>query len=272
MIDSLPTWTETAARSGLRLLSILLAAFVLRRLLKALTDRLVQLAQSQTLAAKLREEHTRTLAGLIYSAGTVIIFAGALLTGLVEFGINITPVAAAAGLASLGVGLGAQHAVRDLINGFFLVFEDQFVVGETIRVGQITGRVEHVTLRRTLLRDPDGALITIPNGELRQVANLSRDWAQASVDITLPPEVSVERALGMLDQVAAEMRADPVWSAAIVDGPRVLGVEALGVEGTTLRTQVRTAPMRQADVARELRRRIKLRFQQAPPAGEHMPD
>jgi len=271
MLELLSNWPKTA-QIAVRVLCILLASFALRSLLKALTDRLVQLARNQTLAAKLREEHTRTLAGLIFSAGTAAIFAAAVLIVLGELGINITPVAAAAGLASLGLGLGAQHAVRDLINGFFLVFEDQFVVGETIRAGSVTGRVEHLTLRRTLIRDADGALITIPNGELRQVANLSRDWAQAHVDIPLPGDVSVETALAMLDQTAAEMRADSSWSAAIIDGPRVLGVESLGIDGTTLRLQVRTAPLRQADVARELRRRVRVRFEQRLPVGVRMPD
>jgi small conductance mechanosensitive channel len=272
MMQALPPWMDAAGRSGLRLLSILLAALLLRRLLKAVTDKLVQAASSPTLAAKLREEHTRTLAGLLYSTGTVVIFAGALLTGLTEFNINVTPVAAAAGLASLGVGLGAQYAVRDLINGFFLVFEDQFVVGETIRVGEVTGRVEHLTLRRTLLRDANGALITIPNGEMRQVANLSRDWAQAHVDIPVPPSISVEQAIALLDEVATEMRADPSWGAAIVDGPRVLGVEELGTDGATLRLQVRTAPLRQTDVARELRRRVKIRLDQQEPVGARQRD
>jgi small conductance mechanosensitive channel len=260
MWQSFPIWTETT-RNSLRIAGILLGALLLRWLLRTLTDRLVQLSQSQTLAAKLREQHTKTLAGLIYSAGTGAIFAGALLMVLDVFGINITPVAAIAGLATLGLGLGAQYAVRDIINGFFLVFEDQFVVGETIRVGEVTGRVEHVTLRRTLLRDVNGALITIPNGEMRQVANLSRDWAQTNVDIALPIEMSVEQALALLDQAAAEMRADAAWSAAIVDGPRVLGVESIGVNETTLRLQVKTAPLRQSDVARELRRRIRIRFE-----------
>lgn len=272
VIEPITQWTETVARSGLRLLGILLVALILRRLLKLVTDRLVHLASSDSRIAQAHEQHTRTLASLLFSAGTGLIFAGALLTALAEFGINVTPVAAAAGLASLGLGLGTQHIIRDLVNGFLVVFEDQYGVGETIQVGDVTGRVEQLSLRRTVLRDPHGAIITLANGEIRHVANLSRDWAQAFVDVSIPKQMSTEKSLTVLDQVAAEMRADAQWGAALVDGPRVLGVETFGADGTTLRLQVRTAPLRQNDVARELRRRILERFEPPSAGAEKFPD
>jgi small conductance mechanosensitive channel len=266
MIGQFTLWSQTALKTGLRVATILLVALILQRLLKTITTRLIQLAPSDTRTARMREQHTRTLAGLLYSAGSAVILIGALFTMLAEFGINIAPMAAAAALASLGLGLGTQHLVRDLVNGFFLVFEDQYVVGDTVRIGEITGRVEHLTLRRTVLRDANGAIVTIPNGDIRQVANLSRDWAQAHVDVPVPPDMSIEHAFEVLDAVSAELRSDPAWSAAVVDGPRVLGVETLGRDGAILRLQVRTMPLRENDVARELRRRIHARFLGAKPA------
>lgn len=260
MPSFLSNWTETAASTGLRLAGILLVAFVLARLLKMLTSRLVKLAASPTRVAQMREQQTRTLAGVVYSTGTALILAVAFLTALPEFGIDVRPIAALAGLASLAVGFGAQHLVRDVINGFFIVFEDQYVVGDTVRIGETIGRVEHVTLRRTVLRDPHGAVLNVPNGEIRQVANLSRDWSQVFLDVPVADEEAVDAALAALEAVASEFRADAAWSAALVDGPRVLGVESLGAAGITLRVQVRTAPTRQHDVARELRRRIGARF------------
>jgi small conductance mechanosensitive channel len=260
MTDLLTRWTEGAFAVLLRLGGILLAAVVLNRLLGAVTQRMVQLAASPTRVALMREQQTRTLAGLLYSAGTAVIVVVAVMTALPEFGVNITPIAAAAGLASLAVGFGAQHLVRDIINGFFIVLEDQFVVGDVVRIGDATGRVEHFTLRRTVLRDAHGALIVIPNGEIRQLANLARDWSQVFVDVALPAGAETERALAALDQVCAELRGDAAWAPALVDGPRVLGIEALTLDGATLRLQVRTAPTRQSDVARELRRRIQARF------------
>jgi small conductance mechanosensitive channel len=182
----------------------------------------------------------------------------AALTALPEFGFNITPVAAAAGLASLSVGFGAQHVVRDFINGFLTIFEDQYVVGDIVRIGDVVGRVEHLTLRRTVVRDPQGALVTIPNGEITKVANLSRDWGQLFLDAVVASDQPLDEALNALEAVAAEFRADPSWSPMLVDGPRVLGVESLASNGTTVRLQVRTAPTRQDDVARELRRRMQI--------------
>ena len=260
MTNHLFQWTEFALGHGARLLTILLIALLLIRVLRILTRRLIAAAsnESATRVARMRERQTRTLAGIIYSAGTAIIVIVAALTALPEFGFNITPVAAAAGLASLSLGFGAQHVVRDFINGFFTVLEDQYVVGDVVRIGDVLGRVEHLTLRRTVVRDPQGALVTIPNGEITKVANLSRDWGQLFLDAIVAPDQPLDEALNALEAVAAEFRADPSWSPMLLDGPRVLGVESLAFSGTTVRLQVRTAPTRQDDVARELRRRIQI--------------
>ncbi len=261
----LTSFTGSFLTSGLKLLGILVLALLLTRLLKALTARLVKLAKGESRAALLREEQTRTLAGILHSTGSAVIWAAALLAALPELGINVTPFAAAAGLASpprRALGFGAQHLVRDLINGFFIIFEDQFAVGDTVRIGEATGRVEHLTLRRTVVRDLTGTLWTIPNGEVRQLANLSRDWSQIFVDVPAADPASVDRVFAALEAVCAQFRADPAWTPALVDGPRVLGVESLTPSGAAFRLQLRTAPTRQHDAARELRRRILARFEQ----------
>jgi small-conductance mechanosensitive channel len=260
MTDHVFKWTEFALGHGARLLAILLIAIVLLRLLRMLTRRLIAAAEAESTArvARMREQHTRTIAGILYSGGTTIIIIVAVLMALPEFGFNVTPVAAAAGLASLSIGFGAQHVVRDFINGFFVVFEDQYVVGDIVRIGDVVGRVEHLTLRRTVVRDPQGALVTIPNGEIAKVGNLSRDWGQLFLDAIVASDQPLDEAIAALESVAAEFRADPSWSPMLLDGPRVLGVESLAPNGTTVRLQVRTAPTRQDDVARELRRRIQI--------------
>ncbi len=255
-------WTEFALASGGRLLAIIIIALLLNRFLSLITKRLVKLASSDTRVALMREQQSRTLTGVLYSAGTMVILVVAFLMALPLFGISVTPIAALAGLATVGLGFGAQNLVRDLINGFFIVFEDQFVVGDMIRAGDTVGRVEHLTLRRTVLRDLQGSLVTIPNGEIRQVGNLSRDWSQLFVDVQVSADDTMEKALGALEKVCAELRADAAWSPALVDGPRLLGVEALNLSGATLRIQLRTVPTRQHDVARELRRRIQARLAQ----------
>ena len=260
MTDHVFKWTEFALGHGVRLAAILLIALLLVRVLRIVTRRLIAAAGTQSAArlARMREQQTQTLAGILYSGGTAIIVIVAVLTALPEFGFNITPVAAAAGLASLAIGFGAQHVVRDFINGFFTVLEDQYVVGDLVRIGDVVGRVEHLTLRRTVLRDPQGAVVTIPNGEITKVANLSRDWGQLFLDATIAIDQPLDEALNALEDVATEFRADPSWSPMLLDGPRVLGVESLAPNGTIVRLQVRTAPTRQDDVARELRRRIQI--------------
>lgn len=259
-------WTDWTVASGTRLAGILLASFLLVRLVRSLSRRMVREATTPTRAAQMREQQMRTLAGILSSVGTAVIIIIAALTALPEFGVNVTPIEAVAGLASFALGFGAQNLIRDWISGILIVVEDQFVIGDLVRIGDTIGRVESLTLRRTVLRDLQGAVVHISNGEIRQAANLSHDWSQLFLDVTLPPEEPVDRALGALDRVAAEFRADAAWSPALVDGPRVLGVEAITLSGSSLRLQVRTAPNRQHDVARELRRRIHARFEQ-----EHIP-
>lgn len=257
-------WTEFAAGHGLRLAGILLLALLLNRVLRAFTKRLVRPAGSDSAGrvARMREKHSKALAGFLYTGGTTAIIGCALFMALPEFGFNILPIAVVAGLAGLAIGFGAQHVVRDVINGLLVIAEDQYVEGDSVRIGDVSGRVEQITLRRTVLRSQDGAVITIPNGEIALVANLSRDWGQLFVDIVLPAGDSTEPAMSALERVSAALRTDSSWSPMLVDGPRVLGVESLGPSGITLRMQVRTIPGRQDEVARELRRRIQDRFEQ----------
>jgi small-conductance mechanosensitive channel len=262
MTEPFTHWLETAGTRGVRVLVIVLIAMILARILKALTTRLVHIAKGQTRASQMREQQTRTVAGLVYSVGAAVIVAGAVLMALPEFGFDVTPFEAAAAVGSLALGFGAQSLVKDIINGFFIVLEDQYVVGDLIQVNGETGRVEYLTLRRTVLRNLAGAIVTLPNSLVGQVANLSRDWSQAFVDVTVPSDEMVGRALATLEKVAGDFRNDADWSPAIVDGPRVLGVESLSLEGTVLRLQVRTILNRKDDVARELRRRIKLAFEE----------
>jgi len=252
---------DLALPYALHLLGIFVIALVANRLLRAVTNLVIKQASGQGRPAQLREQQTRTLAGILYGTGSKVILAVALLTALSVFKINILPAVTLAGLASLAVGFGAQSLVRDVITGFYIVLEDQYAVGDTIQIGDYSGRVEYLTLRRTVIRDARGALVTIANGEIRTVSNLSRDWSQAFVDVSVAPESPIEKTLQALEAAAAALRGDPSWSQALVDGPRILGVQNFDRHSSTVRLQVRTAPTRQDEVARELRRRIQMEFQ-----------
>ena len=164
MTQSLNThWLELAGTRGVRILAIVVVAIVLARVLKALTFRLVKLSKGPSRVALIREQQTRTMAGVLYSIGAILIVAVAALMILPELGFDVTPFAAAAAVGSLAFGFGAQSAVKDMINGFFIVFEDQYVVGDMVQVNGETGREEYLTLRRTVLRNAGGAIVTIPN-------------------------------------------------------------------------------------------------------------
>lgn len=263
MHESFISWIALAGARGVRILFTLIFAFILIRILKAFTNRIIQIAKGQARAALMREQQTRTLAAIAYSAGVTVIVVAAFLMVLPELGFNVTPVEAVAAIASLAFGFGAQNLIKDLINGFFIVTEDQFVIGDMIQVNNETGRVEYLTLRRTVLRNLSGALVTIPNSLVGQVANLSRDYGQTFIDLTVPSDEQVGRALATLEKISGDFRNDPSWSPALIDGPRVLGVESLALDGVVLRLQVRTVVGRKDDVARELRRRIKMAFEES---------
>jgi len=261
MPSSFNRWLELALPNALHLIGIFVIALVLNRLLRAVTNLVIKQASAPGRSAQLREQQTRTLAEVLYGAGSKVVWAVALLTAVREFHIDITPALTLAGLASLAVGFGAQTLVRDVITGIYIVLEDQYIVGDTIQFADYIGRVEHLTLRRTVVRDARGALVTIANGEIRTVSNLSRDWSQAFVDVSLAPESPIEKTMQALESAAAALRGDPAWSQTLVDGPRILGVQSFDRNSSTVRLQVRTAPTRQDEVARELRRRIQVEFQ-----------
>jgi moderate conductance mechanosensitive channel len=247
--------------NALHLAGILVLALICMRLLRAAANKLVKPAATQTKGAQQREQQTRTWADKVYSTGCQVIWIVSVLTALPEFGISALPGVVITGAMILGFSIAGQDTIRDAIAGLQIVMEDQFVIGDTIQAGDTVGRVEQLTLRRTVVRDGRGALVSVSNGEMRSVSNLSRDWSQAFVDIGVAAAMPLEKALQALESAAAGLRSDAAWSQALVDGPRVLGVQEFDQAGATLRLQVRTAPTRQDEVCRELRRRIHMEFQ-----------
>jgi moderate conductance mechanosensitive channel len=260
-------FSQPPVSTALYVVVILFAALLVNRLLRALTETLVKPAATGARVAQAREQQTRNLARVLYMAASIAVWLIALLTALDKVGVNPAPALLIGGLCAVAVGFGAQNTVRDVLSGFFIALEDQYGVGDTVQVGETTGRVEHLTLRRTVLRDQRGALVTIANGEVRSVANLSRDWSQTFVDVELAPGLASDKAMQALEAAAAEMRSDAAWSQALVDGPRILGVQSLQLSCSVIRLQLRTAPTRQEEVARELRRRIQIEFQRRGLAG-----
>jgi small-conductance mechanosensitive channel len=261
MSSPLTHFLDFTIANMLHLAGIFILALICLRLLRGATNKMIQPAATQSKASQQREQQTRELADEAYRAGSKLIWVVAALTALPEFGISALPGVVIAGVAILGFSIGGRDTVRDVIAGFQIVMEDQFVAGDTIQAGDTIGRVEQLTLRRTVVRDGRGALVSLSNGETRIVSNLSRDWSQAFVDIGVAAGTPLERTLQALESAAAELRSDAAWSQALVDGPRVLGLQGYDHQGPKVRLQVRTAPTRQDEVCRELRRRIQMELQ-----------
>jgi moderate conductance mechanosensitive channel len=269
MSSPLTHFLDFTIANVLHLAGIVVLAMICVRLLRGATNKLVKRASTPGKAARQVGQQTaqqwesekQALADRVYGTGRQVIWMVATLTALPEFGISPLPATVIAGCSILAFGIAARETLRDVFAGLQIVLEDQFVTGDTIQAGDIVGRVEQRTLRRTLVRDGRGALVSFSNGEMRTVSNLSRDWSQAFVDIGVPAGMALEKALQALESAAAELRSDAAWSQALVDGPRVLGVQGYDQTATTLRLQVRTVPTRQDEVCRELRRRIQMELQ-----------
>src|SRR5207248_3014146 len=190
-----------------KLVIIVVGALVLSRLLRVMVRRIAAL-QEKKLPSGVRAQKIRTMASVITSVGVFVIFFWAVLQALSLVGLNLGPLLASAGIAGLAIGFGAQTLVHDFINGFFVLLEDQYNIGDTIRVAGVKGAVEDMTLRRTVLRDDDGTLHIIPNSQITLVSNMTRDWAQIAMKVVVAYSEPSEKIVSLLQQVGNDIRHD----------------------------------------------------------------
>ena len=203
-----------------------------------------------------REQRARTAAKLVRNVSRAALTVVGVLMLLNQFGFNVSPLLASAGVIGLAVSIGSQSLVRDFVTGFFLQLEHQFALGDVIRIGGVEGTVENITLRLVYLRDGNGALHIIPNGQIAQVTNLTRSWGKIWVDVDVAWRDG-DRARDALKVAAAALAADPEAADGLLDPPSVTGLEKISGGNVTLRTVVRVDPYRRDDIARLLRARIK---------------
>ena len=241
-----------------RIILIVIVAFVLVRLMKLVINRLVAFSRHESGA---RAQQLRTAAGVITSVSTFIILFVAAMMVLSVVQINMGPLLASAGVAGLAIGFGAQTLVHDVINGFFILLENQYAVGDVVRVAGVKGTVEAMSMRNTTLRDDDGTVHIVPNSEIKIVSNLTRDWAQLALHVSVAYNEDSERVVKLLTEVAEEVRNDPAFRDDIVAEPQVPGIERVAGGEVDYLLLVKTRPGRQYGVSREMRRRIKDCFQ-----------
>jgi small-conductance mechanosensitive channel len=258
---------------------ILLAAWVINRLVRRTIRRLVgamgeerglaalraptALARTDELPSLRRVQRAETVGALLASVASFGIWTLAGLMALGTMGLDLGPLIAGAGIVGVALGFGSQNLVRDFISGIFMLLEDQYGVGDVVDAGPATGTVEGVGLRTTRLRDVNGTLWHIPNGEIRRVGNRSQGWARALVDVEVAYSTYLDAATQVIERAADDMWRDERWAHRILEEPELWGVEELGPDGVRVRLVAKTRPLEQWKVARELRARIKAAFDKA---------
>lgn len=247
---------EFVRRDVPKLIFVLVVAIVLIRVLRVVTLKIAGL-RTHRVPTGLRGQQVRTLAGVINGLGSAVILFVASLEALSLLGLNLGPLLASAGIVGLAIGFGAQTLVHDVINGFFILIEDQFDIGESVRMAGVKGNVEAMSLRRTVLRDDDGTLHMVPNSQITIVSNQTRDWAQVSLKVTVAYDEPSDRIIALLKRVGEDVRHDPQFSDDIVSDVQVPGIERVGNGEAEYLLLMKTRPTKQYGVSRELRRRIK---------------
>ena len=259
-LDRIYNW---AATSGLRIAAMVLGAIVVYYVIRSASRRLIKVAghkvSDSDLVSREQEMRARTLAGIIRSLiiGTLIAVVSLMI--LRELGYDIGPLIATAGIVGVAIGFGAQTLVKDIIGGFFVLLEGQFYVGDVIQVGTVKGKVEAIKLRTTLVRDGEGILHIIPNGEMRVVSNLTKGWSRVNLDFDIDYREDLPRVIELIGEAAKKVAApeSPV-AEFIIDGPEVLGIEEVTGKLATIRVIARTEPFMDHEVAREIRREVAM--------------
>lgn len=233
--------------------------FVLHRILPTILKRAVS-AQMRGQDEEEIEQRANTLASVLIKTGMVILAIVALFTILAEIGVSIAPALAGFGIAGIAVGFGAQSLVKDFISGLFILLENQYAVGDVVKIAGIAGIVESINLRRTVLRDLDGIVHSVPNGEVTVASNYTKEWSRVNMNISVGYGEDLDRVIEVLNRVGKEMSEEPYWGEIMLTPPQVLRVDAFGDSGIDIKILGDTKQMKQWEIMGELRKRIKRVF------------
>ena len=257
-------WSEDS-RTFLRhdvpkIVLVIIVAIVIAQLLHLITRKIA--SQAGKLPARIRAQQVRTLASVINSIGIFLIVFVSALEILPLLGLNLGPLLASAGVAGLAIGFGAQTLVHDFINGFFILFENQYDLGDTVRIAGVKGAVEEMTLRQTTLRDDDGTVHIVPNSQITIVSNMTRDWSQLTMRVVVAYTEPSDKIIKLLEKIGEELKHDPKFANDIVGDVQVPGIDRVGNGEAEYLMLIKTRPNKQYAVSRELRRRIKECFEE----------
>ncbi|MEO5873842.1 MAG: mechanosensitive ion channel family protein [Streptosporangiaceae bacterium] len=274
-------WLDKPVTTLWWILATLVVAMLVRRYSHKLISKITLRMAEQTMSHKIREatrtifdgspalvserrkQRAETTGSVLKSIASIFIMGTAFFTILGYLGLNLTPILASATVVGAAVGFGAQNTVKDFMAGLFMLLEDQYGVGDVVDTGLAKGTVESVSLRITRLRDVNGLVWYVRNGEITRIGNETQNWGRAVLDIPVAPDQNVDTVRDLLNVTAGALAADEVWEALILEQPSVWGVQAITNDATVVRITLKTAPGKQAEVARELRERVKKAFDEA---------
>jgi small conductance mechanosensitive channel len=258
LIDRLMDWIQVR---GPRILIVVITLFIFVRLMGIVSRKIVKYTRDDDHSTQSeREKRAETLSHLLETGSRIVAVTIGILMVLREMGINIAPLLAGAGIAGLAISFGAQSIVRDFLSGFFILMENQFQIGDFISTDGHSGNVEKINLRTTILRDIDGVLHIIPNGEIKSVKNLTYNWSRVKLDLGVSYDSDIQKVTEVLNGVAEEIMKDEYFGEMFLETPRVLGIQEFGDSQITIRLLANTRPNKQWELARELRYRIKKAF------------
>jgi len=257
MTISNQTWTQISQIALIVVVSIavwLIGRWMIRRWSERLQE---HLESTGDLVNRARAQRLATVARLASAVLLIVLVVVGIVTGLAVWGVPIGPLVASLSVVGIAIGIGAQDLVKDVIAGVFVIVEDQYAIGDVVELAGVSGTVDEIRLRTTVLRDLDGSVHHVPNGAVRVASNLTYDYSRVVVDLAVAYEESVDRAIEVISDIAAAFAADSQWSAALVEEPKVLGVDALADSGVVIRVLFATDPDLRWQVKREFLRRAK---------------
>src|ERR1700730_18019265 len=239
-----------------KIVLVLIASYVLTRLLRSIARKSAEI-HVRKLPSGVSVQQFRTVTSVITSVGVFVISFVAALEILSLLGLNLGPMLASAGIAGLAIGFGAQTLVHDFINGFFILLENQYDIGDSVRIAGVKGVVEEMTLRHTVLRDDDGTVHTVPNSAIQIVSNMTRDWSQLTLRVSVAYSEPSDKIMQLLKEVGSEVQHDPQYAGESVSDIQTPGIDKVGNGEAEYLMLVKTRPNKQYPVSRALRRRIK---------------
>jgi small-conductance mechanosensitive channel len=258
-----PGFNDWLHDHGLKIGLLIIIGVTLLLVAALIIPKMIERAVRNTRMEQTEEEMKKrsdTLIGVMVTTVQIIVIFLFLLMILTEIGINVTAILTGAGVIGVAIGFGAQSMVKDLIAGLFIIMENQYRKGDVISIASVSGEVEEINLRRTVLRDMDGVYHVVPNGEIRVSSNFTKRLSRINLDVSVDYETDLDKAMAVINRVGKEMAEDPVWKTAITNPPRALRIQNLGESGIDIKVTAETRPSKQWEVAGELRLRLKKAF------------